>query len=73
MDILNIIRGKSMADFFQPQSTYLLLVIPSLFAVTVILQGLYTLARGEGKGLVIMGFGAAFACMIAGVYFFVLQ
>lgn len=56
----------------QPEFIYVALVLPSLFAVTLIIEGLHKLLRRE-SGWVSLALGLSFLGMIFGTYFFVLK
>ena len=53
-----------------PGTTYILLVIPTIFALSVVGQGLTKLANGERDGYVALGFGLVFLGAIGATYFF---
>lgn len=56
-------------DFSRPEFSYLLLVIPSLFALAVTAQGFVKLAKQEHDGPVALGFGVILFVLIAASYF----
>jgi hypothetical protein len=60
-------------DLSGPGVTYALLIIPSLFAVVVILQGIEKVAKHEPDGKVAIGFGIVFLVLIALAYFFYIK
>ncbi len=47
---------------------YAFLIVPLLFAVVVIIQGIEKAVRNEAEGYVALGFGAAFIVLIAAAY-----
>lgn len=48
---------------------YTLLVIPTFFALTVIVQGLLKLTKGDTEGGIAVGFGIFFLVLIFTAYF----
>lgn len=60
-------------DFSGPGLTYVLLVIPTLFALVVTAQGAAKVSKHDPSGPIILGFGVLFLILIAGVYFFVIR
>lgn len=52
-----------------PGITYLLMVIPTLFACVVIGQGAYKVSKDEQEGKIIMGFGIGLLVLIVAAYF----
>lgn len=56
-------------DFSGPGFTYILLVIPTLFSLAVIAQGVYKLTKHEADGKITVGFGVFFLALIAAAYF----
>lgn len=55
--------------FSGPGMTYVLLVIPTLFAVAVLGQGIYKMKNQEEDGKVAVGFGVFFLVLIIAAYF----
>ncbi|MFH0864366.1 MAG: hypothetical protein V1858_04765 [Candidatus Gottesmanbacteria bacterium] len=55
-----------------PEFLYIALVLPSLFALTLILEGLNKLLKNE-SGWTSLAFGIIFLLIIFGVYFFILK
>lgn len=53
--------------------TYLLLLIPTLFALVVLGQGLYKISRDEADGKLISGFGATFLVLIVAAWWFFIR
>ena len=51
-----------------PALTYALLIIPTLFAVAVVSQGIYKATKGEKDGTTVMGFGIVFLLLIGVAY-----
>lgn len=51
-----------------PAVTYVLLVIPSFFACTVIAQGVQKKVRGQKDGVATSVFGVFLLALIAGAY-----
>ena len=60
-------------NFNGPGTTYILLVIPALFSLAVVGQGMYKLARGDEDGKVALGFGIVFSLLVAAAYFFFIR
>ena len=56
-------------DLSGPGVTYAFLIIPSLFAVVVLIQGFDKLSQGDSEGYVALGFGVLFLILIAAAYF----
>ena len=56
----------------QPEFIYIALILPSLFALTLIAEGVNKILRQE-PGWVSLTLGSLFIALIVGVYFFVLQ
>lgn len=52
-----------------PAITYIFLVIPALFALAVVGQGIYKIVRGEADGKIALGFGIVFSLLVAAAYF----
>ena len=48
---------------------YALMIIPSLFALVVILQGIEKLVKHDPEGGVALGFGILFLVLIVAAYF----
>ncbi len=55
-------------DFSRPEISYIFLIIPAFFALTVIGQGMNKLARGEEDGPVALGFGSFLLVLIGVAY-----
>lgn len=53
--------------------TYLLLIIPTLFAVAVVGQGAVKISKEEKDGKLIFGLGIGFLVLILLAYFFFIQ
>jgi len=56
-------------DFSGPGVVYALMIIPSLFVVVVILQGIEKMAKHEPDGKIAIGFGILFLVLIVLAYF----
>ncbi len=52
---------------------YAFLVIPSLFALVVLAQGLGKIANNNKEGYVVLGFGIVFLVLIALAYVFFIR
>ncbi len=55
-------------NFNSPAISYVFLVIPAFFALTVVGQGLSKLARGQEDGGVALGFGVFLLVLIGAAY-----
>lgn len=53
--------------------TYALLIIPTLFALTVVFQGISKVSKEEADGPVAFGFGVFLLLLIAAAYFFFIR
>ena len=53
--------------------TYAFLIVPSLIALVVIIQGIEKVTKEEPDGPVAIGFGIFFLVLIAAVYFFFIK
>lgn len=60
-------------DFNTAGITYVLLIIPTLFAFAVMGQGLYKINRQEHDGKGILIFGVVLFVVIVGTYFFFIK
>lgn len=56
-----------------PGISYILLVIPTLFAIVVFVQGLYKIGKNKQDGPVVFGFGCIFLVLIAAAYWFFIK
>ena len=56
-------------DFSGPGVIYAFLIIPSFFALIVIMQGFEKLSHQNKEGYVALGFGVFFLILIAAAYF----
>ena len=56
-------------DLTNPGITYALMIIPSLFVLIVILQGIEKLVNHDPEGGVALGFGILFLVLIIAAYF----
>lgn len=55
-------------DFSGPGLTYIFLVIPTLFSLAVVGQGMYKMGKGEPDGKVALGFGVVCLGLVATAY-----
>ncbi len=53
-----------------PQFLYLALVLPSLFGLTLIGEGLNKVLKNENQGLISLIIGLLFICLVVFIYFF---
>lgn len=53
-----------------PQFLYMILVLPSLFGLTLIGEGMYKCVHEEWSGLISVFFGILFIGMVVFAYFF---
>jgi hypothetical protein len=60
-------------DLSGPGLTYAFLIIPSLFALAVVVQGFVKMSQNKPDGTVVLGFGVAFCVLIAAAYFFFIR
>lgn len=60
-------------DLSGPGVVYALMIIPSLFVVVVILQGIEKMSKHEADGGVAIGFGLLFLVLIVAAYFFYIK
>ncbi len=56
-----------------PGITYLLMVIPTLFALVVVGQGVYKISKEESDGGIITAIGIVFLVMVVAAYFFFIR
>lgn len=56
-----------------PGITYLLMVIPTLFALVVVGQGAYKISHEESDGGIVLAFGIVFLTIIIAAYFFFIR
>ena len=56
-----------------PGLTYILMVIPTLFSLAVVGQGIYKMARQQPNGGVAFGFGMICLVLVAAAYFFFIR
>jgi hypothetical protein len=52
-----------------PGVTYAFLIIPSAFALIVVIQGVDKISHSKPDGYVVLGFGIVFCILIAAAYF----
>lgn len=60
-------------DFSGAGVTYLLLIIPTIFALAVVGQGVYKVSRQENDGKLVLGFGITFLVVIFLAYVFFIR
>ena len=60
-------------NFGSPAVSYIFLVIPAFFAITVLLQGLSKLSRQEEDGPIATGFGIFLLVLIGAFYWFFIR
>lgn len=60
-------------DLSNPGIVYILLVIPTLFALAMIGQGIYKMTREEEGGIVAMGFGVICLVLVGATYLFFIR
>jgi len=60
-------------DVSGPGLTYIFLVIPTLFSITVVGQGISKMARQESDGKVAVGFGLICLALVGGAYVFFIR
>ena len=53
-----------------PQFLYLALILPSLFGLTLIGEGLNKVLKNENQGLISLVIGLLFICLVVFIYFF---
>lgn len=53
-----------------PQFIYMILVLPSLFGLTLMGEGIYKCVHEEWSGLISIFFGMMFIAMVVFAYFF---
>jgi len=56
-------------DMSGPGVTYAFMIIPSLFALVVIIQGIEKLTKQDPEGGVAIGFGIFFLVLIVAAYY----
>lgn len=56
-----------------PGLSYILLVIPTMFALAVVGQGVYKMARAQPDGKVAFGFGVICLALIGLAYYFFIR
>lgn len=56
-----------------PGLTYLFLVIPTLFALAVVGQGIFKIVKGEKDGGVALGFGGLCLVLVGAAYWFFIK
>lgn len=60
-------------DLSNPGVVYILLVIPTLFALVMTGQGIYKMTREEEGGIVAMGFGVICLVLVGATYLFFIR
>ena len=60
-------------DFSGSGIVYAFLIIPSMFALVVLLQGIEKLSKNEPEVYVALGFGVFFIILIVAAYFLFIQ
>ena len=63
----------SIMNLSGPGITYLLMVIPTLFALIVVGQGVYKISKEESDGGLILTFGIIFLLVVIAAYFFFIR
>jgi hypothetical protein len=53
-----------------PQFLYMMLILPSLFGLTLVGEGIYKIIHDEWNGLVSVIFGILFLAMVVFAYYF---
>jgi hypothetical protein len=54
----------------EPQFMYVMLVLPSLFGLTMVGEGLYKISHEENSGIISLVFGLMFIGVVVFAYFF---
>lgn len=60
-------------DLSNPGIVYILLIIPTLFALAMTGQGIYKMTRDEEGGIVAMGFGVICLVLVGATYLFFIR
>lgn len=60
-------------DFSSQAITYAFLIIPTLFALAVLAQGIIKTKNKEESGPTVIGFGAVFLILIIAAYIFFIR
>lgn len=60
-------------DLSKPEFSYVLLIIPLLFAAVVLMQGIAKSTAHEPDGAIAMGFGAFLFLLIGAAWFFFIR
>lgn len=60
-------------DFTSPAVTYSMLIIPTFFALAVVIQGISKILKEEKDGPVAAGLGLFLLVLIAGAYWFFIR
>lgn len=56
-----------------PGITYLLMIIPTMFALVVVGQGVYKISKEESDGGLVLTFGIIFLLVVAAAYYFFIR
>jgi len=60
-------------DFSRPEFSYIFLIIPAFFALTVVGQGMSKMMKGEEGGPVALGFGIFLLLLIGAAYWWFIR
>ena len=60
-------------DFSGPGVTYAFMIVPSLIALVVVIQGIEKVPRRDPEGGVAIGFGILFLVLIVAAYYLYIQ
>jgi hypothetical protein len=60
-------------DYTTAALTYGLLLLPAMFSLAVMGQGVYKIQKGDESGKIIFGFGVFFLLLIPAAYFFLIR
>ncbi len=60
-------------DLSNPGISYILLIIPTLFALAMTGQGIYKMTRDEEGGIVAMGLGVICLVLVGATYLFFIR
>lgn len=62
-----------MMNFTSPGISYALLIIPSFFALAVLVQGISKMTKGDEDGPIAFGFGVFLLILIGAAYWFFIR